>query len=1024
MSNIVQSYDASNNAVYPVTHLRAVRDSSGTTLESMMQDVREMAVGYYECSTSGSTAAKTITIDSSVSLSTKILCKVKFVEKNKANNATMNINGTGAKALYYNGVRVAANNSWYPNEVVDLYYDGTNYQAKSCADTLEYNVSLHQTHEITEITTTTRTLVFNGDVVSTWESETPVSDSSVEGYTRSETNTGQDVDSTTIDGPNATYNSTTNKTNVVYVTTHTYTHVVNNYTFQEAVNAVPMSYRHGGLKLSFITNSNSSVQTSDNKYVQFRCMAQNFTTDVTQWQGVDDEPTAGSDNLVKSGGVSESIGGVTKGVVDKNLTIDDFSITNKYIDSNGVAQTNSLWISTPYIKIKENTEIEVNLADGNNVVFVAFYSSNSDGAFISSWYGNRESVQTYTVPSNAKYFRASTQPQYTSTYVSYKDEGFVSKDILSLKEGVGKLDIIDGVTIKQYGTEVFTNNYGYINDNGIVDSNSNWKYTDFLPILGGTQMTARLGDGNGYVAIAFYSDNNEMAFISSTQAANGNESLPPAVIDVPQNAVCFRAANRNAYTSAFIISFLSSKQVALTEYNFNEIEKLKQRVSDVEEDVAVSDIPDFHIAKKVYCVKNDTNLLFVRGIVHSVNPYLCSRKCVSVDIPASNVRLFPRYLRILFSSVVTKNINFNLVDKKYNESEVKQSQIIVKEPQTPSSNINVVCLGSSTTDDGVWAGELKRRLVGSGGTPAGDNLSNIAFVGRMHGSENMDVQVEATGGWNWNSFINGDYAIELTVSGISNISNGDTYFYTNESGSSQAILYIQENNLSNGNGKIIVKPLSGKPISQSGTLTKRTGYGDSTISFSAYEEVTWSPFVQNGVFGFTNYANRYCNGSIDVMICHLSYLNMNKGGVNSMDTVMQKVKTFVDKLHTDFPNCKVIITTCIGASPNGGASEYGTMASSDPEKVYTDYGLLYGGFKFQDAVEEFIADDNYKDFCFMANTLEEVDMENAFPTGEIPLNLRTSGKELIQTNALHPTENGSLMTADSVYRCFVCTVLN
>jgi hypothetical protein len=272
----------------------------------MMQDVREMAVGYYECSTSGSTAAKTITIDSSVSLSTKILCKVKFVEKNTANNATMNINGTGAKALYYNGVRVAANNSWYPNEVVDLYYDGTNYQAKSCADTLEYNVSLHQTHEITEITTTTRTLVFNGNVVSSWESETPVSDSSVEGYTRSESNTG-DIDSTTIDGPNATYNSTTNKTNVVYVTTHTYTHVVNNYTFQEAVNAVPMSYRHGGLKLSFITNSNSSVQTSDNKYVQYRLTTQTFSTSEADWECIEDSVNALEQAVGTGGSVDERI---------------------------------------------------------------------------------------------------------------------------------------------------------------------------------------------------------------------------------------------------------------------------------------------------------------------------------------------------------------------------------------------------------------------------------------------------------------------------------------------------------------------------------------------------------------------------------------------------------------------------------------------------------------------------------------------------------------------------------------------
>ena len=37
-------------------------------------------------------------------------------------------------------------------------------------------------------------------------------------------------------------------------------------------------------------------------------MAQNFTTDVTQWQGVDDEPTAESDNLVKSGGIASMYG--------------------------------------------------------------------------------------------------------------------------------------------------------------------------------------------------------------------------------------------------------------------------------------------------------------------------------------------------------------------------------------------------------------------------------------------------------------------------------------------------------------------------------------------------------------------------------------------------------------------------------------------------------------------------------------------------------------------------------------------
>jgi hypothetical protein len=63
---------------------------------------------------------------------------------------------------------------------------------------------------------------------------------------------------------------------------------------------VPEPLRKGGMSVKFIQGT---AQNPVNKYVQYRLMAQNFTTDVTQWQGVDDEPTAESKNLVESGGV-------------------------------------------------------------------------------------------------------------------------------------------------------------------------------------------------------------------------------------------------------------------------------------------------------------------------------------------------------------------------------------------------------------------------------------------------------------------------------------------------------------------------------------------------------------------------------------------------------------------------------------------------------------------------------------------------------------------------------------------------
>ena len=87
-------------------------------------------IGYYECDTAAGTAAKTITV-ANYALFAGGSMKVKFANKNTANNATLNINSQGAKALYYQGERASATNSWDANEVVEIYYDGTSYYANN-----------------------------------------------------------------------------------------------------------------------------------------------------------------------------------------------------------------------------------------------------------------------------------------------------------------------------------------------------------------------------------------------------------------------------------------------------------------------------------------------------------------------------------------------------------------------------------------------------------------------------------------------------------------------------------------------------------------------------------------------------------------------------------------------------------------------------------------------------------------------------------------------------------------------------
>lgn len=80
------------------------------------------------CTTAGETAAKEITVDNSFSLRPGVVISVKFSNTNTANNPTLDVNGTGAKSIWYSTTLITTSNSsragqanFYENYV----YDGT-----------------------------------------------------------------------------------------------------------------------------------------------------------------------------------------------------------------------------------------------------------------------------------------------------------------------------------------------------------------------------------------------------------------------------------------------------------------------------------------------------------------------------------------------------------------------------------------------------------------------------------------------------------------------------------------------------------------------------------------------------------------------------------------------------------------------------------------------------------------------------------------------------------------------------------
>lgn len=87
-------------------------------------------ITYAECTTPAATAAKVVAADN-FRLVPGVQFRVKFAEANTAANPTLNIGGTGALPIVYDGEAASATNSWEAGEVVLVYYDGTSWQASA-----------------------------------------------------------------------------------------------------------------------------------------------------------------------------------------------------------------------------------------------------------------------------------------------------------------------------------------------------------------------------------------------------------------------------------------------------------------------------------------------------------------------------------------------------------------------------------------------------------------------------------------------------------------------------------------------------------------------------------------------------------------------------------------------------------------------------------------------------------------------------------------------------------------------------
>lgn len=421
---------------------------------------------------------------------------------------------------------------------------------------------------------------------------------------------------------------------------------------------------------------------------------------------------------------------------------------------------------------------------------------------------------------------------------------------------------------------------------------------------------------------------------------------------------------------------------------------------------------------KIIAVVGDTLQLFYRGLVEAVDPY-------SYDIRVRCVKgkAFTRYFE--FTPTTEDVGEYEFAIEVYNNSkmllgEAKCKLKVVNTTGTVSTQQNILCVGDSLTDGGVWCRETMRRFTESGGDPVGLNKTNIKFIGSK---SNETCGYEGYGGWVWGSYLlrpntlKEDIWIHCTHDKTSRDQHS---IWKDSNGSKWKLETIESTKLKFTRFEAHTNP----PPTSPGTLTHvQNAVNTNSINFTQCIVAGGSPFwdLESDRVDFKKYCEMHGFDKIDYVYTLLTWNSgvADKSTIEDNETVIDQAKQFIDILHRDYPNAKVRIMGIPLPSLNGGTGEsYGANGG------YADrYGLVRGVFGLNLAYQEFANREGYKDFVEFVNISGQFDSENNMQDELVKVNTRSTKTELRGTNGVHPATEGYYQIADVAYRQLVKDLL-
>ena len=792
------------------------------------------------------------------------------------------------------------------------------------------------------------------------------------------------------------------------------------------------------------------------------CIEKFATGEKIKEVGIDDKPTAESENLVKSRGVHTSlkelesetntkIAGLFADMCWTSNPHDELPFTQDYeeglqdcyIDSNKIQNISKILIQCYilkgipclYIRYKSNTGeasylvSAVPFSNINNFEQFNIFKDNECVGYVifkdkQKFIDNPRNVG---IPLNLKkVLRGNVLNGFSVTTKNIQDNCITTAKVVN--DSITTEKIADkGVTAdKTDFVEVRTGDQLY--DKSSMGVTGSWYYFSGGGQGIGKEVSLITNEYTGiYTAIKIpYKGQNKITLSQDIPKQNGALLYSYYIVDTNMRVIAYQTAVQAHLIDGYTITIETNQNAAyllLNVSNCNE-ESFMINEGDVvlpyepyqkytyingikitNDKVVSKEEIDISLPDTIHAVVGDTLQLFYRGMVKAVNPYN-----YNILVNCIKGKQYPRYYEFTPTSEDVGSVPFKITIKDNNRNVIAEKSCIINVVNVASSPISVkkiACFGDSLTYNGAWVAEAYRRLTQNGGSPVANGLSNIEFVGAR---EKNGARYFGEGGWTWDSYTTkGIKAYRFQVNNVLSLSMGSRY--TNN-GNTFTILEI---NITDGSGNILCSVSSLTPApSASGTLIKSSGTGDNNITFTSYSQDSANPLWDSNAnkMTFIPYANKYANGNIDIVYTLLSW-NSQTPGKEDFSDVIAKIKIFADTLHTEFPNAKLKIMGIQVPSVNGGmGANYGATGTS-----YSDgYGMVVTVLNQNKAYQDFANSEGYKDFVEFVNVSAEFDTEYNMPYSEVNVNTRSTIKEKRGTNGVHPSNEGYLQIADVVYR--------